>query len=56
MKSIVGLAHVLIGNVSVDLRSRNIAVPQQRLDRTRVGSVLEQVSGKAVPKGVRRDV
>src|SRR5205807_4510184 len=56
MKSIVSLPHMHVGDVGVNLRRRNVAVPEQGLHGTRVGAVLQQVRRKAVPQRVRRDV
>src|SRR5262245_3343741 len=56
MKSIVGLAHVEVSYVRVDLRRRNIAVSQQRLHRARISAMLQKVRGKAVPQRMRRNV
>ena len=56
VKSIVSLAHVQIRDVRVNLSRGNIAMAQERLDRTRVGAVLHQVCPKAVPQRVRRNV
>ena len=53
---VVRRAQVLVGYVRVDLRGGNIAVTEQRLYRTRVGAVLQQVSSKTVPQRVRRNV
>ena len=53
---VVGRAEVLVGNVSVDLRSRNIAVTEQGLHRTRIRAVLQQVSRKTVPQRMRGNV
>ena len=47
---------MLIGHVGVDLSRRNIAVTKHTLDRTDVGAIHEQVSGKAMPEGMRRDM
>ena len=53
---VVRRTQITIRDVSVNLRSRNIAVPQQRLDRSRVGAMLQQVSSKAVTQRVRRNI
>ena len=49
MMFVVRIPQMSISDVRVDLRSRDIAVPQQSLHRTRVGAVLEQMSGEAMP-------
>src|SRR5205814_684381 len=43
-------------DVGIDLRRRDIAVPEQLLDDAQVRPAPDQVRGEAVPKGVRRDV
>ena len=40
--------------MSVDHRRADIAVPQELLDRSNVGAVLEQMGGERVPQGVAR--
>src|SRR6266404_3051972 len=56
MKSIVVLAHVQVGDVSVDFSRGNVGVAQKRLYRTRISAVLHQVRAKGVTQSVRRDV
>src|SRR5882672_11869970 len=56
MMIIVSRTQMAIGDVCVDLRCRNIAVAKQRLDRTRVGAMLQQVSRKAMTQSVRRNI
>ena len=56
MKPIISLAHVQVGDVSVDFSRGNIRVAQQRLHRTRIRAVLHQVGTKAVTKRMRRNV
>ena len=56
MMIIISRAQVAVSNVRIDLGCRNIAVAKQCLDRTRVGAVLQQVSGKTVTQSVRRDI
>lgn len=56
MKSIISLTHVQIGNVRIDLSSRNIAVAEQRLNGTRIGPMLHQVRAEAVTQRMRRDI
>ena len=55
MMAVVGGAKVKIGHVRVDLSGGYVAVSQQRLDRTRVGASLQQVSRETMAQGVRRD-
>ena len=56
MVVVVSGAQMSIGNVRINLCSRNIAVAQQRLHRTRVSPVLQQVSREAVAQRVWRNV
>ena len=55
MMPIVSRAQVHVGNVRVDLRRRDIAMAQQRLHRTRISTVLQEVRGKAMSQRVRRN-
>ena len=41
-------------HMGINLRRRNIRVPQHDLYATQVRSVLQQMGGKAVPQNVRR--
>jgi hypothetical protein len=52
---IVGLPHVVLADVGVDLRGRDVGVAEQGLDGAQVGAALEQVGGEAVAELVRRD-
>jgi len=45
-----------IGDVRIDLRRRDIAVTKQRLHRSRIGAMLQQMSREAVPQSVRRNI
>ena len=56
MEPIIGLALMLIRNVRINLGRRNICVAQERLYRSRIGAVLHQVRGKAMPQRVWRNV
>jgi len=56
MVPVIRSSQVEIGDVRVDLRRGNVAVSEQRLNRTRVGAVLQQVSGEAVAQRVWRNV
>ena len=56
MKSIVGFAHMQVGDMRVDFRRRDISVAQKCLHRTRISAMLHQVRTKAVTQSVRRDV
>ena len=53
---IVRGAQMQIGDVCINLRRRNIAVPEQRLNRTRIRAVLQEMRGKAVSQRVRRHI
>ncbi len=56
MMAVICRPQMKIGDVRIDLRRRDIAVTKQRLHRSRVGAVLEQMSREAVPQSVRRNV
>src|SRR5215813_11560085 len=56
MMPVISRSQMQIGYVCVDLRGRDIAVSEQRLNRTRVSAVLQQVRREAVSQGVRRNV
>src|SRR5690349_856052 len=55
MELLVDRAQILSIHVGVDLRGGEIGVAQHLLQRAKVGTALEQVSGEAVPERVRRD-
>src|SRR5262245_55195463 len=52
MKAIVRRTQMHVRNMRVDLRSGDVAMAQQRLYRTRVSAVLQQVSRKTMPQRV----
>src|SRR5580698_3041952 len=52
---LVQLFEALAGNVRVDLRSREVAVPKEHLDDTQVCTVVEQMRGERMPQRVRRE-
>ena len=56
MVPIIRVTQMAISDVRVDLRRRDIAVAQQRLHRSGIGAVLQQVRRKAVTQGMRRNV
>ena len=56
MKTIIGFAHVQVGDVRIDLRRRNVAVAEQRLHRARIRAALQKVRRKAVAQSVRRNI
>ena len=47
---------MLLGNMEVTSRSFQVAMPQQDLDGAQIGARLEQMSCKAVPQRMRRDL
>jgi hypothetical protein len=47
---------MLLGKVQIDRGLFQIAVPEQDLNRTQIGSCFEQVRREAMPQGVRMDV
>lgn len=53
---VVSLAHVLAGDMRVDLRRANVAVSEQSLHGARVGSALQEMRSEAMTKGVRGGV
>lgn len=53
MMLVVSTTQMTIGDVRVDLRRRDVAVSQQRLHRTRISAVLQQVRCETVPESVR---
>jgi len=54
MKTIVCRAQVHVGNVRVDLRGREIAVPEQHLHDAQIGAVVDQVHSESMAQSVRR--
>ena len=50
------LTQPLAGHVSIDFGGLNTCVPQEFLDHTKIGAVLQKVRGKAVPQHVRGNV
>ena len=56
MVIVISSAQVLVSNVCIDLRGGNVAVAKQRLHGTRIGAVLQQVSGKTVTQCMWRNV
>ena len=53
---VVSRPQMPVRDVCVDLRRRNITVSEQRLNGTRVGAALQQVSGKTVAQRVGRNI
>lgn len=56
MMPIVSRAQMHVSNVRVDLRRRDIAMAQQRLHRTRISTMLQEVRGEAMSQRVRRAI
>src|ERR1041385_463957 len=56
MKLVVDVPQASAADVGVNLGGAGAGVDEQCLDHAQVGAVLQQVSGKAVPKHVGRDV
>ena len=53
MVPVVGVAHVALAQVRIDLGRRDVRVAQQGLDGAEVGAALDQVGRKAVSELVR---
>ena len=53
---IVSRAQMHVSNVRIDLRRRDIAMAQQRLHRTRISAVLQEMRREAMSQRVRRNV
>src|ERR1041385_863700 len=53
VEAVVDPAEPRLEHVRVDLRGRQIGVPEHQLDRAQVGAVLEQVRGERVAQDVR---
>lgn len=56
VKSFVNIFEVLVGDVRIDLRSRDTAVPEHALHAANVGAIHEQVGGETVAHRVRADM
>src|SRR3989344_405621 len=56
MELLVYVAEVFVCNVSVNLSSADIRMPEQHLDRTQVRTVLEEIRSKTVPNNMRSDL
>ncbi len=48
------LRQLLLLHMGVDLRRRDVGMPQQFLDDAQVGPAFEQVAGEGMPQHVRR--
>ena len=48
--------HALPGNVSIDLSRRDVAVAEQQLNHTKIGTVVQEVRCKRVAHGMRREL
>src|ERR1051325_9080078 len=55
MKLLVNRAEILPVHMGVDLRGGEIRMAEHLLHRAEVGATFEEVGGKAVAQGVRRD-
>ena len=49
----VQLFQTLAGNVSVDLRRRQIAVPQKHLHYAQIRAMVQQMRRESMPQGMR---
>ena len=56
MMPVIRRSQMHVGDVRVDLRGRDITVPEQRLHRTGVRAVLQKMSREAVSQRVWRNV
>ena len=52
--ALINLLQPLLQNVRIDLRGRNITVPEHKLDRAQISSPFEKMRGKRVPDHMRR--
>src|SRR4030095_7783085 len=55
MKPVVHGSHTLREYVCVDLRGRQIGVPEHHLDGAKIRSALEEMRGERVPEDVRAE-
>ena len=55
MVTVVSRTQMQVGHVCVDLRGRDVAVAQQSLNGTRIGSMLQKMSRETVAQGVWRN-
>ena len=56
MMASVNLPQSFARDMRVDLRRRDVGMAEHGLDRTQVSAVFQQVRGKRMPQGMRRDV
>ncbi len=56
MGLVIGITQTLLRDVGVDLGGREGGMPKESLDRSQVGTVIEEVSGKGVTKFMRGDI
>src|SRR5271157_2681044 len=54
MVALINLLQPLLQNVRIDLRGRNLTVPEHKLDRAQISSPFEKMRGKRVPDQMRR--
>src|SRR3989344_1245282 len=55
MESLANFLKLRIGDVGVNLRRRDVLVPQQFLDRAQIRAVTQKIGGKGVSQPMRRD-
>ena len=56
MEFFVDFAEMWVSNVSVNLGGRNVSVTKHSLDRTKIGTVHEEVGSEGMAKSVGRNV
>lgn len=56
VKALVDFAQMRVGDVSVDLRRGDVAMPEHTLDTPEVGAIHQQVGCKTMAHSVRRDM
>src|SRR5688572_22225110 len=55
VKAIVDAAHPLLQHMRINLRRRQIGMPEHQLNRAQVGAALEQMCRERVPQRVRAE-
>ena len=56
MKSLVHFPQLLVGNMGINLSSRDGRMAEHSLHRTDIGTVDEQICGERMTQGVRMDI
>jgi len=56
MKLVINAAEPLAAHVRVDLRRRDLAMPQHELDGAQIRSPFQKMGGKRMPQDMRADV